>query len=149
MKKSNLVLITKVLLDIMFYSGGLICLSVPYLFRLAGRYYSIFDSYYIPFCIIFMLAGIFALAILRELRLMFKTVIKEDPFVRGNVISLKKMGYYAFAIAISMIAKLFLVVTPATLILVLVFIIAGLFSLVLSQVFDQAVTYKLENDLTI
>src|SRR5690606_32530530 len=102
MKKSNLVLITKVLLDIMFYSGGLICLSVPYLFRLAGRYYSIFDSYYIPFCIIFMLAGIFALAILRELRLMFKTVIKEDPFVRGNVISLKKMGYYAFAIAISM-----------------------------------------------
>lgn len=149
MKKSNLVLITKALLDIMFYSGGLICLSVPYLFRLAGRYYSIFDSYYIPFCIIFMLAGIFALAILRELRLMFKTVIKEDPFVRGNVISLKKMGYYAFAIAISMIAKLFLVVTPATLILVLVFIIAGLFSLVLSQVFDQAVTYKLENDLTI
>jgi hypothetical protein len=28
-------------------------------------------------------------------------------------------------------------------------VIAGLFSLVLSRVFDTAVTYKLENDLTI
>ena len=32
---------------------------------------------------------------------------------------------------------------------ILVFIIAGLFSKVLSSVFDKAVTYKLENDLTI
>jgi len=96
-----------------------------------------------------MLAGVFALAILRELRLMFRTVIKENPFVRGNVISLKRMGYYAFVIALIMLAKLLFVVTPATLVLVLVFIIAGLFSLVLSQVFDQAVTYKQENDLTI
>jgi hypothetical protein len=59
------------------------------------------------------------------------------------------MGYYAFVIALIMLAKLLFVVTPATLVLVLVFIIAGLFSLVLSQVFDQAVTYKQENDLTI
>ena len=34
-------------------------------------------------------------------------------------------------------------------ILLIVFIIAGLFSKVLSSVFDKAVTYKLENDLTI
>ncbi len=149
MKRSTLILFTKRLLDFMFFTGILICLSVPYLFMLAGRYYSIFERYYMPFCIIFMLAGVFALAILRELRLMFRTVIKENPFVRGNVISLKRMGYYAFVIALIMLAKLLFVVTPATLVLVLVFIIAGLFSLVLSQVFDQAVTYKQENDLTI
>ncbi|TAH68171.1 MAG: DUF2975 domain-containing protein [Anaerolineaceae bacterium] len=149
MKKSTLILFTKGLLDFMFYSGIIICLSVPFLFKLAGRYFKIFDKYYIPFTIIFMIAGVFALAILRELCFMFRTVIKEDPFVRGNVISLRKMGYYAFVIALAMVAKLFFVITPATLILVLVFIIAGLFSQVLSQVFDQAVTYKLENDLTI
>nr|WP_302629354.1 DUF2975 domain-containing protein [uncultured Eubacterium sp.] len=33
--------------------------------------------------------------------------------------------------------------------IMMVFIIAGLFSRVLAQVFDKAVTYKLENDLTI
>ena len=37
----------------------------------------------------------------------------------------------------------------AVLITILVFVIAGLFSLVLSRVFDAAVAYKLENDLTI
>lgn len=149
MKKSILVLFTKILLDFMLYSGLIICLSVPFLFKLAGRYFNIFDKFYIPFTIIFMIAGVFALAILRELCLMFRTVIKEDPFVRGNVISLRRMGYYAFVIALAMVVKLFFVITPATLILVLVFIVAGLFSHVLSQVFDQAVTYKLENDLTI
>lgn len=149
MKKSTLILFTKHLLDFMFYSGLVICLSVPFLFRIAGRYYVIFDKYYLPFSIVFMVAGVFALAILRELCSMFRTVIKEDPFVKGNVNSLKRMGCYSFIIAVSMGVKLLFVVTPATLILLLVFIIAGLFSLVLSQVFDQAVTYKLENDMTI
>ncbi|HHT87997.1 MAG TPA: DUF2975 domain-containing protein [Clostridiales bacterium] len=149
MKKSTLVLVTKGLLDFMFYSGIITCLSVPCLFKLAGEYYKIFDTYYFPFTVIFMIAGVFALAILRELRLMFRTVIKEDPFVMSNVVSLKRMGFYAFIIAAAMAVKLFFVITPATLILVLVFIIAGLFSHVLSQVFDQAVAYKFENDLTI
>lgn len=149
MRKISLSLFTKCLLDFMFYSGILVCLGVPFLFKIAGRYYSIFDRFYIPLCILFMLAGVFALAILRELRKMFKTVINENPFVRENVISLKKMGFYSFIITIIMGIKLFYTVTPATLVLVLVFIIAGLFSLVLSQVFNQAVTYKLENDLTI
>ncbi|NLY47966.1 MAG: DUF2975 domain-containing protein [Clostridiales bacterium] len=149
MKKSIPVLITKILLDFMFYSGILICLGVPYLFDLAGKYFDIFDKYYLPFTIIYMISGLFALAILWELRAMFRTVIKEDPFVTSNVTSLKRMGYYAFVIVAAMIAKLFFVVTPTTLILVLVFLIAGLFSHVLSQVFDQAVAYKYENDLTI
>ncbi|CUH92256.1 DUF2975 domain-containing protein [Herbinix luporum] len=149
MKKSTLILFTKHLLDFMFFSGILVCLGVPFIFKLAGRYFTIFDRYYIPFCIIYILSGIFALTILYELRTMFRTVIKENPFVRENVVSLKKMGYYAFVIAAAMVVKLLFIVTPSTVVLFLVFIIAGLFSLVLSQVFDQAVTYKLENDLTI
>lgn len=40
-------------------------------------------------------------------------------------------------------------ITLATMAIMMVFIIAGLFSRVLAQVFDKAVTYKLENDLTI
>ena len=39
--------------------------------------------------------------------------------------------------------------TPAVLVVILVFVIAGLFSRVLAGVFDRAVSYKLENDLTI
>ena len=45
--------------------------------------------------------------------------------------------------------KVLLVPTPATLIIILVFFIAALFSVVLSCVFQEAVNYKDENDLTI
>ena len=59
------------------------------------------------------------------------------------------MGTYSFCIAAVSAIRLVIVITPATLVIILVFVIAGLFSKVLSKVFDQAVTYKLENDLTI
>ena len=39
--------------------------------------------------------------------------------------------------------------TPGMLAIVCVFLLAGLFSLVLAQVFDRAVSYKQDNDLTI
>lgn len=149
MSMNPLVRFTKVLLDFMFYSGIVVCITVPFSFRFVGRYYKIFDRFYLPLCIIFIIAGIFALAILWELRRIFQTVIKGDPFVRENVRSLKRMGICAFAISLAMATRLFFVITPAALVLVAVFSIAGLFSLVLSQVFDQAVTYKQENDLTI
>lgn len=149
MKKTPLILFTKYLIDFMFYSGMVICIGVPYLFRLAGGFFTIFEKYYLPFTIIFMLAGVFALIIIWELKNMFRTVMKEDPFVRENVKSLKRMGGCSFIISIFMAIRLIFVVTPAAMVLVVVFLVAGLFSLVLSQVFDQAVTYKLENDLTI
>lgn len=149
MKGSPIIRFTKCLLDFMFFVGIVVCAGVPYLFSVAGRFFNIFKKYYIPYCIVFMIAGIFALLILWELRQMFRTVLREDPFVRRNVTSLKRMGYYAFVIALILAVRLIFVITPAALVLVVVFLIAGLFSLVLSFVFDQAVTYKLENDLTI
>jgi hypothetical protein len=149
MSKSPLVRGTKMLLDFMFYTGIAVCLTVPLIFQQAGRYFSIFREYYLPFCIIFFIAGVFALIILWELRSIFKTVVKADPFVRENVRSLKKMGVSSFCIAVMMLTRLFFIITPAALVLVAVFAIAGLFSLVLSLVFDEAVTYKQENDLTI
>lgn len=57
--------------------------------------------------------------------------------------------FYSFLIALITCCRLFVYVTPAVLVVILIFVIAGLFSKVLSRVFDQAVTYKEENDLTI
>ncbi|MDF2474197.1 MAG: hypothetical protein K0R21_1979, partial [Anaerocolumna sp.] len=149
MKTNPLVQFTKYLIDFMFFTGILICAGVPVIFRQVGKYFSVFQEYYVAFSVIFMVAGLFALVILWSLRNMLKTVINEDPFVKENVISLKRMGFCAFLISGIMAIRLILVFTPAAAVLVLVFLVAGLFSLVLSQVFDQAVTYKQENDLTI
>lgn len=149
MNRNPLIRFTKFLLDFMFYTGIIVCIAVPAIFKTAGEYNGIFEKFYLPFCILFMIAGVFAIIILWELRMMFKTVLAADPFVMENAKALKIMGTCAFAIAVLMTVRLFFVITLTALVLILVFVVAGLFSLVLSQVFEQAVNYKQENDLTI
>jgi len=47
------------------------------------------------------------------------------------------------------LVRTFVYMTIAMCVVILVFIIAGLFSLVLSFVFEEAIGYKEENDFTI
>lgn len=147
--KDKLTVFTKGILDFMFYSGVLAIALVPFAIRLYGRINSYFRENLWELSLIFMLSGVFAVLIIYELRKMFKTVLEDNCFIEENVISLRKMGTYSFFISIITACRLFLYLTPAVLIVILVFVIAGLFSKVLSRVFDRAVTYKLENDLTI
>lgn len=147
--KDKLTLFTKYLLDFMNYSGILVIVTLPLSIKLYGKFNTYFADNYYSLLVVFFLAGIFALLIVRELRSMFKSVINDDCFIRENVRSLEKMSIYSFFIAVIMACRLFIYITPSVLILILVFVIAGLFSKVLAQVFDKAVTYKLENDLTI
>lgn len=149
MKKNRLILFTKFLLDFMFYAGILVTVCVPFIIRFYGRYNSYFGNNTVALSIIFILSGIFAVLIILELRRLFGSVLNEDCFIRENVSSLNKMGTYSFCIALITCCRLFLYLTPAVFIIILTFVIAGLFSKVLSLVFDKAVTYKLENDLTI
>lgn len=147
--KDKLTLFTKFLLDVMFYAGIIVILTLPLSIKFYGRYNSYFADNYYSLCVILFLSGIFALLIIQQLRRMFTTVINNDCFVRENVASLEKMSIYSFFIAVITACRLFIYLTPAVLIIILVFVIAGLFSKVLAGVFDKAVTYKLENDLTI
>lgn len=147
--KDKLTLFTKYLLDFMFYSGILVIFTLPLSIKFYGRYNSYFRNNYYSLLVVFFLSGIFAVLIIRELRKMFRTVLNNDCFITENVKSLEKMSIYSFFIAVIMACRLFIYITPAVLIIILVFVIAGLFSKVLAQVFDKAIAYKLENDLTI
>ena len=147
--KDKLTLFTKYLLDFMFYMGIVVIITLPLSIKLYGHYNTYFAENHYSLCVIFFLSGIFAVLILRELRKMFRSVLNDDCFIRENVISLDHMSIYSFFIAVITACRLFLYLTPAVLVVILVFVIAGLFSKVLARVFDKAVTYKLENDLTI
>ena len=147
--KDKLTSFTKVLLDFMYYSCIIVTICVPLIIRFYGRYNPYFGENIVELSGIFILSGIFAVLIIRQLRKIFKSVLNDDCFIRENVKSLDQMGTYSFFIAVITSLRLLLYLTPAVLIVILVFLIAGLFSKVLSKVFDKAVTYKLENDLTI
>ena len=148
--KLNIIRFTKAVLDIMFVLGILITATLPFLLKTYGKYVEPgIEKYIWQNSVVLGLCGIFSLMIVWELRKMFKTVIADDCFVRNNVTSLKKMSIYSVGIVFFMAVICLFNITLATMAIMMVFIIAGLFSRVLAQVFDKAVTYKLENDLTI
>lgn len=151
MKKETVIIFTKYMLDFMFFSGIVVIISLPWLVRwvMTRFYYQNHEEHYKEIVLIYFILGILAILILGELRKIFRTVLRDDCFVRENVVSLQRMGTYSFLIVLICLLRTILYMTVAMLVLVLVFIVAGLFSKVLAFVFDKAVDYKLENDLTI
>ena len=134
----------------MFFSGILVEVTLPYTLKLAGRYYSTeIGRQYIPMLVIFGISGICGLIIVFRLRRMMRTVLERNCFVSDNTRSLKVMGKVSLVIAVLFLVKSVRIPTPASFVIVLTFFIAGMFSHVLSLVFEEAVRFKEENDLTI
>jgi len=102
------------------------------------------------FYIVFMLKGI------------INTIIKGDPFVRSNVIAFKRISVSCLIISICYLINLFInsnfkgfkfiyvdnmgIHTDME---VFIFLFAAAFIYILAKVFDKAVSFKEENDLTI
>jgi len=140
---------TKILIDFMFYSGILVCAFVPVIIYKLIPSAFIAEDIRLQFTVVLILSGIAALHILWTLRCIFKTLLNTNPFTLENVDALRKMAVAAFVIAALYIIKCLFWFTLGTAIIVIIFAIAGLFSLVLADVFKQAVQYKEENDLTV
>ncbi len=149
MNKDTVIRITKYLVDFMFAGGILVTLTLPLSVRWIGKYLARVEESYGEIVTIYFVLGILALAIVWELRKMFKTVLAKECFVRGNVASLKHMSYYSGLIVLMSIVRSIVHTTVAMLVIILVFVLAGLFCQVLAQIFDEAIQYKEENDLTI
>ncbi len=147
--KNRLTLFTKYLLDAMFWLGIACEAALPWLIKIGGRFYPHLRDYYLLHVILLLISGAGAIVIVFELRRMFRTVLAGSCFVRENVTSLRRMGWVSMGIAAVTAVRVAVLITPATLIIVAVFFIAGLFSFVLAGVFDQAVSYKEDSDFTI
>lgn len=148
-ERKNLTIWTKYLLDFMFYAGIAATVSLPYTIKKIGELLPDMIEHYEESVVIYFVLGIAALVLIRELRKIFKTVLAEDCFVQENIISLQKMGNWSFFIAVMSLVRSIVYMTVAMGVVILVFVIAGLFSKVLASVFEEAVRYKQENDLTI
>jgi len=147
--KMKLTIYTKYLLDIMFYGGIVVTATLPFSIKLIGKLLPTLIEYYEETVIIYFVLGVSAVVLVRELRKIFRTVLDENCFVQENVVSLRKMGNWSFFIAIMSVVRSIVYLTPAMLVVIFVFVVAGLFSKVLAYVFEEAVQYKEENDLTV
>ena len=140
---------TKYLLDLMFYSGIVVTVTLPFTVRWIGEQLPYLIRHYEETVIIYFVLGVSAVQLLWELRKIFRTVLAENCFVKENVVSLQKMGNWSFFIALMAGVRSIVYMTIAMGVVIFVFLIAGLFSKVLSFVFEQAVEYKEETDWTI
>ncbi|MGF7060439.1 DUF2975 domain-containing protein [Brassicibacter mesophilus] len=149
--EKSLSAIVKRLLDLIFIGGIMITLSLPISLKwyLNHTYEGSNVKIYYFLIILLSVTGILALIIVNEIRKIFNTLKRKDPFVLGNVKSLKRMGIAAFLISFAYIFKIIFYNSFMTVIVLMVFVIAGFFSIILAEVFRQAVIFKEENDLTI
>ncbi|SFG45090.1 DUF2975 domain-containing protein [Sporolactobacillus nakayamae] len=140
----------KRMLDLIFLGGIGILLSLPwsvnwYMDQLS---YETNRNYW--FLLIFLyVTGVFALQIVYEVRRIFKTLNRHNPFMMDNVHSLKRIAIASFIISFCYAVKVVCFNSFFTIIIAMIFIIAGFFSIILAEVFKQAVVVKEENDLTV
>lgn len=142
--------IVKLLLDTIFIGGAGIFISLPvslkwYINTIHGvegeNYYFLLGFLYVT--------GFLALLILYETRKIFQSLNQRNPFTMRNVKSLRHMAFASFVISISYVVKIIFFITIFTVITGMVFVMAGVFLIILSEVFHQAYIVKEENDLTI
>ncbi len=93
--------------------------------------------------------AICAIIIEINLRKMFNTVCRNNSFVMENVHHLNAMGKTMIVVTIIFLIKTILLFSLAGLAFTLGSALLAIFCFVLSDIFHQAVSYKLDNDLTI
>lgn len=140
----------KKLLDTVLWGGIAIYIGLPFLLRwYMDKIYIISGENYAFLMIILYITGLPALSIVRDLREIFRTINRHNPFMMDNVHSLRRIAAASFVISFAYIFKIIFYNSFLTIIITMLFVIAGLFSVILAEVFKQAVEVKEENDLTI
>jgi len=151
----------KISLDIMIVIGIVIYVILSKGMLMDKAVDMLWGRYIITY-ILFSVGGISVILILFKLRKVVCSLINVTPFIRDNVISLKRISLLSFVISICY--ALNFVINGQyknfsiayidssgihTDIEFLIFFFAGWFILILSQVFKQAVEVKEENEFTI
>jgi divalent metal cation (Fe/Co/Zn/Cd) transporter len=96
-----------------------------------------------------MLCGVVIMGILYDAYKILKQIQKSMPFCIQNAKSFQNAGFCAFFLTVAFILKMFFSPSILTLVCVGVFILFGLFMIVLAQLFKLATQIKDENELTI
>ncbi len=147
-RKELLKSITKTLVSAIFYIGIIVTISVPLWAGVFYRYVNLEHRHYNFMTFMLILSGACAVYILYNLKLIFKT-LTSDPFIEKNIKCLFNMGKVCFVIFAIYVIKLIFLPTLASVIIIVVFGMAGLFCLTIKDLFASAVQFKQDSDMTI
>ncbi|RCX17477.1 DUF2975 family protein [Anaerobacterium chartisolvens] len=142
--------IVKRLLDLVFIGGIGIYAGIPIVLKWYMEFIYSRSSESYPFLMVFLyVTGVPCLWAVYEVRKIFKTLNRMNPFMADNVKSLNHLSVTCFIIAVAYVVKIIYYPSFLTVIVAMLAVIGGLFLVVLAEVFHQAVKVKEENDLTV
>ena len=148
-QKSIVHYMTKICIDILFIVAIICCTMVPFSSSWLFLYFGIVEKQALFTKIILLASGITCVYILWQLKVIFKTLLKGNPFIQANVSSLRKIALACLAISFIYFVKMIFMPTISTIIIVIIFVVACLLCLTLKDLFKQSIYYKDENDLTV
>jgi uncharacterized membrane protein len=125
------------------------CILVPFSSSWLYRYFGIVESSALFAKVILLASGMTCVYILWQLKVIFKTLLKGNPFIHANVSSLRKIALACLVIAFIYSVKMIVMPTISTIVIIVIFVIACLLCLTLKDLFKQSIYYKDENDLTV
>lgn len=141
---------TKIALQILFLFGIVVYVLLPWV---VNWYIEIvkadFENLYGWVLAILYLSGIPAIGIVYQFIQLFDSLKKNNPFQKKNITYLKVSSGCSLLIAIEYCLGSFIFKSIFTIIIVGIFFIAWLGLYILAELFQQAVEFKEENDLTI
>ncbi len=139
---------TNITVKVMFYLGIVATLSVPLWGPWFYKFVDMPSQFHTFMTIMLVFSGMCAVYILYNLKQIYST-LKSDPFIAENTRYLLNMGRACLVISVAYLLKVAILPTLATVIIILVFAMAWLFCLTLCGLFEKAVQYKQDNDMTI
>ncbi len=146
MELSKIAKITNFLLKL-FILAGIICI---FFMKKIILFLGLLDvTFYTTFFILIMFLCLY---IVYEITKVFKSVEQGNPFVRANEIALKKIAVTCEVISMLLVIRLIIdthIYLQSSVLLTIIFTIAGLCAYIFSQLFKQSAIIKEENDMTI
>ena len=149
--KSPVHLLTKVVVDILFFGGIICCAALPFFQKpmMTFLQYTMPDYDRLQFLAVLEISGLACVYALWQLKKALKTVLKGNPFIEANVSVFRRIAVASFVIALVYFIHCIAAFNVAQAAIIILFIVVGLFSLTLKDIFKQAVHYKDENDYTV
>jgi hypothetical protein len=131
----------------MFFGGIAACAALPFI--LPSLLTTLSAEFRVAYTIILLAAGLCSIYILFQLKRMFKTLLGGNPFVKENVVCLRKCAVAGALIALIFVVRIAFFFTIAAAIIVIIFAMLSLFCLTIKDLFKQAVAYKEDADWTV
>ncbi|MDD4546899.1 MAG: DUF2975 domain-containing protein [Oscillospiraceae bacterium] len=107
------------------------------------------DFWFEKYFVVLAISGIMALLILWQARAILRIVNKGNPFVKEMVKRLRIIGIQSLVLAAFYFVSVFLVTKFFMILVFVTFSIVGMILFVFARIFEQAIAYKEENDMTI